>query len=299
MASSTIVRGLAKYAVRGVRCVTSVRQAQPVVWTRVSWLCFVCECGLLLLLLLLLSPCVLTRFPWAWVWQSMCAMSVTHDAGMYTGEHKVPYTSTLEVQTPDSAAITPAFQGMTDDTLSAALLVCLSKQLIPFSSSALPCAVLDVDGVLREDAPASASAEVDRELAIKMYNTMVRLQVKMRVWNMNYHEVMPKPACWLSVVTQIMDPILYDVQRQGRISFYMTATGEEAIHVGSASALDDGTTRNLVVVSACPLHVVVARLKPPSTLAQHTSQVTKSLLSIERLVSCCGAAFRCKTSVTR
>ena len=39
-------------------------------------------------------------------------------------------------------------------------------------------AVLDVDGVLREDAPASASAEVDRELAIKMYSTMVRLQVR-------------------------------------------------------------------------------------------------------------------------
>ena len=54
-----------------------------------------------------------------------------------------------------------------------------------------------------------------------------------------------EPARWLSVVTQIMDPILYDVQRQGRISFYMTATGEEAIHVGSASALDDGTTRPL------------------------------------------------------
>ena len=34
-----------------------------------------------------------------------------------------------------------------------------------------------------------------------------------------------------------MDQILLNAQRQGRISFYMTCTGEEAIHMGSASAL--------------------------------------------------------------
>jgi hypothetical protein len=34
-----------------------------------------------------------------------------------------------------------------------------------------------------------------------------------------------------------MDNILYDVQRQGRISFYMTNYGEEASHLGSAAAL--------------------------------------------------------------
>lgn len=34
-----------------------------------------------------------------------------------------------------------------------------------------------------------------------------------------------------------MDFILLNAQRQGRISFYLTCTGEEAIHIGSASAL--------------------------------------------------------------
>ena len=34
-----------------------------------------------------------------------------------------------------------------------------------------------------------------------------------------------------------MDKILYESQRQGRISFYMTNYGEEATHVGSAAAL--------------------------------------------------------------
>ena len=35
-----------------------------------------------------------------------------------------------------------------------------------------------------------------------------------------------------------MDRVLYDSQRQGRISFYMTSYGEEATHVGSAAALN-------------------------------------------------------------
>lgn len=36
----------------------------------------------------------------------------------------------------------------------------------------------------------------------------------------------------------IMDLIMFDAQRQGRISFYMVSAGEEGIAVGSASALD-------------------------------------------------------------
>ncbi|KAM6932797.1 2-oxoisovalerate dehydrogenase subunit alpha, mitochondrial-like [Lycodopsis pacificus] len=35
-----------------------------------------------------------------------------------------------------------------------------------------------------------------------------------------------------------MDRILYESQRQGRISFYMTNYGEEGTHIGSAAALD-------------------------------------------------------------
>lgn len=34
-----------------------------------------------------------------------------------------------------------------------------------------------------------------------------------------------------------MDKILYESQRQGRISFYMTNYGEEGTHIGSAAAL--------------------------------------------------------------
>lgn len=38
----------------------------------------------------------------------------------------------------------------------------------------------------------------------------------------------------------IMDNILYEAQRQGRISFYMTSFGEEAIHIGSAATIEKG-----------------------------------------------------------
>lgn len=34
-----------------------------------------------------------------------------------------------------------------------------------------------------------------------------------------------------------MDTYLYEAQRQGRISFYITSNGEEAINIASAAAL--------------------------------------------------------------
>ncbi|KAL3844757.1 hypothetical protein ACJIZ3_002160 [Penstemon smallii] len=53
--------------------------------------------------------------------------------------------------------------------------------------------------------------QVNKETAVKMYKDMVMLQT--------------------------MDTIFYEAQRQGRISFYLTANGEEAINIASAAAL--------------------------------------------------------------
>lgn len=58
----------------------------------------------------------------------------------------------------------------------------------------------------------SQDPNFDEQTALKMYRTMTQLN--------------------------IMDRILYDSQRQGRISFYMTSFGEEGNHVGSAAALE-------------------------------------------------------------
>ncbi|XP_043693862.1 2-oxoisovalerate dehydrogenase subunit alpha 2, mitochondrial-like [Telopea speciosissima] len=57
--------------------------------------------------------------------------------------------------------------------------------------------------------------EVSQELAMRMYRNMVTLQT--------------------------MDTIFYEAQRQGRISFYLTSIGEEAINIASAAAftIDD------------------------------------------------------------
>lgn len=39
------------------------------------------------------------------------------------------------------------------------------------------------------------------------------------------------------VTVASLDKVLYDMHRQGRISFYAGNFGEEATHIGSASAL--------------------------------------------------------------
>jgi 2-oxoisovalerate dehydrogenase E1 component alpha subunit len=39
------------------------------------------------------------------------------------------------------------------------------------------------------------------------------------------------------VFISIMDLIMFDAQRQGRVSFYMVSAGEEALSIGSASVL--------------------------------------------------------------
>ncbi|CAK9187708.1 unnamed protein product [Ilex paraguariensis] len=86
-----------------------------------------------------------------------------------------------------------------------------SKMKFIFESSEqrIPCyRVLDDDGY-----PISSSGfeQVSREIAVKMYSGMVTLRN--------------------------MDTIFYEAQRQGRISFYVTSFGEEAIGVASAAAL--------------------------------------------------------------
>ncbi|KAJ3081229.1 hypothetical protein HK102_002499 [Quaeritorhiza haematococci] len=68
--------------------------------------------------------------------------------------------------------------------------------------------VLDSDGNVLE---AGQDPQLSKDVCLKMYKDMVTLN--------------------------IMDVILYEAQRQGRISFYMTSYGEEATHMGSAAAL--------------------------------------------------------------
>ncbi|KAI9209376.1 thiamine diphosphate-binding protein [Polychytrium aggregatum] len=68
--------------------------------------------------------------------------------------------------------------------------------------------VLDTEGNVLDPAQ---DPKLDKDLCLKLYQHMLTLNG--------------------------MDLILYEAQRQGRISFYMTNYGEEAAHLGSAAAL--------------------------------------------------------------
>ncbi|NMH58447.1 thiamine pyrophosphate-dependent enzyme [Alteromonas ponticola] len=70
--------------------------------------------------------------------------------------------------------------------------------------------ILQPDGSVHKEAVAP---ELDQETATKMYNTMAYIRV--------------------------LDERMVAAQRQGRISFYLASTGEEAAAVGSAAALSD------------------------------------------------------------
>ena len=71
-------------------------------------------------------------------------------------------------------------------------------------------ALLKQDGSLFEGA---APPDLDRDKALRIYHAMV--------------------------FTRVLDERMLAAQRQGRLSFYMQCTGEEAAVIGSAAALDD------------------------------------------------------------
>ncbi|QTF91035.1 thiamine pyrophosphate-dependent dehydrogenase E1 component subunit alpha [Halomonas sp. BM-2019] len=70
--------------------------------------------------------------------------------------------------------------------------------------------LLQQDGTLHEGGEAP---ELDRDQALKIYHAMV--------------------------ATRVLDERMMAAQRQGRLSFYMQCTGEEAAVIGAAAALDD------------------------------------------------------------
>jgi 2-oxoisovalerate dehydrogenase E1 component alpha subunit len=108
------------------------------------------------------------------------ASAASPSFGVYTGGKRIEYVSSLNFNAPEGNQTIPCFR------------------------------VMDEKGQIRPDAQ---DPNLSEELCVRMYTTMLRLQV--------------------------MDNIFYDSQRQGRISFYMTNSGEEATHIGSASVLKD------------------------------------------------------------
>ncbi|KAI1356140.1 dehydrogenase E1 component [Xylaria sp. FL0043] len=84
------------------------------------------------------------------------------------------------------------------------------KFSVPSDHPALPTyRVVDQDGNVVDD---SFRQDLSSEEIVQLYKTMLTIS--------------------------IMDMIMFDAQRQGRLSFYMVSAGEEALSVGSASILD-------------------------------------------------------------
>jgi 2-oxoisovalerate dehydrogenase E1 component alpha subunit len=79
-----------------------------------------------------------------------------------------------------------------------------------YSAPTIPC-YRTIDSAGLEVPGAEIFHDLDQPTAVKIYKTMVTLQT--------------------------VDTIFYEAQRQGRFSFYMTSSGEEATAVGSAAAL--------------------------------------------------------------
>ncbi len=81
---------------------------------------------------------------------------------------------------------------------------------LPSDQPALPTyRVVDQDGNIVDH---SFKQDLSNEEIVQLYKTML--------------------------MVSIMDIVMFDAQRQGRLSFYMVSAGEEALSVGSASILD-------------------------------------------------------------
>lgn len=155
---------------------------------------------------------------------------------MYTGGHKIPVTTKLHIVTPEEdvpRGIWPVFRLM-DETgyfRDPSMDGTDQKRTIPqMASSHTP----DLDdlrahlskiypfhrrefehsGLLQSAKHVYPDLENSRNTLLRAHRQIIRLRT--------------------------MDTILMNAQRQGRISFYMTCTGEEAIHIGAASALNIG-----------------------------------------------------------
>ncbi|GAB7363369.1 hypothetical protein MBLNU230_g3649t1 [Neophaeotheca triangularis] len=109
----------------------------------------------------------------------------------------------------NSDILTPSvhFPGAVNSTFTPSLASALSR---PSEKDALSTyRILAQDGSIID--PSQSPPDISTEELLKMYTDMVTVS--------------------------IMDVIMFDAQRQGRISFYMVSAGEEGIAVGSASAL--------------------------------------------------------------
>lgn len=149
--------------------------------------------------------------------QSCAEVAENHSTPRLFPSNSATFFSTLRFKSTKSANQLEQLDSNDDESINQALDFPGGKvpytpemRFIPESTEErVPCyRVCDDNG---EIIMGSDLVLVGREVAVKMYADMVTLQM--------------------------MDAIFYEAQRQGRISFYITSTGEEAVNIASAAAI--------------------------------------------------------------
>lgn len=163
----------------------------------------------------------------------------------YTGGTKIPITSTLHIVTPEEdtpTGVWPIFRMMDEDgTFRDPDLDgkenAMSKKI---DTSAMTTALCGTEFISRLQAAYPHYAETLEKMAL--FHSAKDGKFSYATYADEHEETATLPlllrAHRLMVRLRQMDSILLSAQRQGRISFYLTCTGEEAIHMGAASALD-------------------------------------------------------------
>eukprot|EP00934_Nitzschia_sp_Nitz4_P004754 Nitzschia sp. Nitz4//scaffold35_size145790//36141//37764//NITZ4_003016-RA/size145790-augustus-gene-0.131-mRNA-1//-1//CDS//3329549082//4744//frame0 len=156
---------------------------------------------------------------------------------VYTGDTKIPVTSHLHIVAPGEATPSgtwPVFRIMDEDghfrdgTSDGAVMDSTPAQAKALSAPSENTSLANLRQTLKSLYPFQQE-EIDRNgLLFPSTN--------------EYPDISSNDTLFRAYTQVIrireMDKILQNAQRQGRISFYMTCHGEEAIHIGAASALD-------------------------------------------------------------
>jgi len=89
--------------------------------------------------------------------------------------------------------------------------------------------------------PIEAKASETRELAYGLVRVLDDDGKAVGAWNPELDAETLRRALRAMMLTRAFDDRMFKMQRQGKISFYLKCTGEEAVAVGAAFALDKRT----------------------------------------------------------
>ncbi|MGH7011348.1 MAG: thiamine pyrophosphate-dependent enzyme, partial [Caulobacteraceae bacterium] len=111
-----------------------------------------------------------------------------------------------------------------------------------------------------ERPPIEAEAEALRDLAYALVRVLAPDGSAVGPWNPHLEPERLREGLRAMLLTRLFDDRMYRAQRQGKTSFYMKSTGEEAVAVAQAAALEAEDMcfptyrqQGILVARGCPL----------------------------------------------